>query len=207
MDEEKILTPIIFAHEEFGEIRTFWIDGKPYFIGKEVATKLGYKDTDQAIRDHVKDKHKMTRQIYWPSSQNDGSGSQNDGSGQRRNMTLISEAGLYTLILQSHLPAVEKFQDWVTEEVLPSLRQTGSYTMPGSDNGEKIINIYFGGGSNMSEESSKMWVKEKSGENLVRLAKLLGSKDLTSAQEYVLQKAFFYLTGEHFPVQKEKQQE
>ena len=323
MDEEKILTPIIFAHEEFGEIRTFWIDGRLYFIGKEVATKLGYKDTDQAIRDHVKDKHKLIYPIYCSSSQN-------DGAGQRRNMTLISETGLYTLILQSHLPAAEKFQDWVTEEVLPSLRknasdtmfssdngesifwnqilfaheefgeirtfkkgglilfaaadvcakldiqntsqavedfdedekstvsiryissngviqtrnilavtepglyrliiksrkpeakkfqhwvfhevlpslrQTGSYTMPGSDNGEKIVNIYFGGGSNMSEESSKMWVKEKSGENLVRLAKLLGSKDLTSAQEYVLQKAFFYLTGEHFPVQKEKQQE
>lgn len=194
MDEEKILTPIIFDHEEFGEIRTFWIDGKPYFIGKEVAIKLGYTNPRKAIRDHVKDKHKKGGNVSFTP-------------GGIQNVTLISEAGLYTLILQSHLPAVEKFQDWVTEEVLPSLRQTGSYTMPGSDNGEKIINIYFGGGSNMSEESSKMWVKEKSGENLVRLAKLLGSKDLTSAQEYVLQKAFFYLTGEHFPVQKEKQQE
>ena len=121
-------------------------------------------------------------------------------------MTLISEAGLYTLILKSTLPAAEKFQDWVTEEVLPSLRKTGSYTMPGNDDA-KTVNIYFGGFGNMSEDSSEKWLKEKSGENLVRLAKVLGSKDLTSEQEFVLQKAFWFLTGEHFPVQKEKQQE
>ena len=59
----------------------------------------------------------------------------------------------------------------------------------------------------MSEDSSEKWLKEKSGENLVRLAKLLGSKDLTADQEYVLKKAFWFLTGEQFPVQKEKQQE
>lgn len=189
---EESMKSLIFTHEEFGEIHTFWIDGNPYFIGKEVATKLGYKDTDKAIRDHLKNKHKLTRQI--------------GGSGQNRNMTLISEAGLYTLILKSTLPAAEKFQDWVTEEVLPSLRKTGSYTMPGNDDA-KTVNIYFGGFGNMSEDSSEKWLKEKSGENLVRLAKVLGSKDLTSEQEFVLQKAFWFLTGEHFPVQKEKQQE
>lgn len=177
MEEEKTLEPIIFTHEEFGEIRTFWIDGKPYFIGKEVAHKLGYKDTDKAIRDHVKNKHKLTRQI--------------GGSGQNRNMTLISEPGLYTLILKSTLPAAEKFQDWVTEEVLPTLRKSGSYSMPGS-NPERIIFVNLGGNNFMSEDLSNKWLNEKIGENLIKIAKLV---DSTERKKWLLDESISYLTG------------
>ena len=112
MKEETSLTQI-FTHEDFGEIRTIIIDGKIWFVGKDVAKALGYTDTKQAVRKHVKDKHKLTRRI--------------DGSAYKRNMTLIEEAGLYTLIMNSELPAAEDFQEWVTAEVLPQIRQTGSY--------------------------------------------------------------------------------
>lgn len=177
MEEEKTLEPIIFTHEEFGEIRTFWIDGKPYFIGKEIATKLGYKDTVNALKDHVKDKHKLGWQIAT--------------SGQRRNMTLISEAGLYTLILKSTLPAAEKFQDWVTEEVLPTLRKTGSYSMPGSEK-ERFIFVNLGGNNFMSEDLSNKWLNEKIGENLIKIAKLV---DSTERKKWLLDESVSYLTG------------
>ena len=106
----------IFNNSEFGEIRTLTIDNEPYFVGKDVATVLGYGDTDQAIRKHVDEEDKLSRRF--------------DGSGQARNMTVINESGLYSLILSSKLPAAKKFKRWVTAEVLPTIRKTGSYTVP-----------------------------------------------------------------------------
>lgn len=103
----------IFNNPKFGDIRAIVIDNEPWIVGKDAATALGYKDTDKALRDHVPDKFKLTRQI--------------SGSGQRRNMTLINEAGLYKLIMRSKLPNAEKFSDWACGEVLPSIRQHGYY--------------------------------------------------------------------------------
>ncbi len=103
----------VFKNEEFGQVRTVTIDGEPWFVGKNIATALGYSDTDKAIRNHVDDEDKLTRQI--------------GGSGQSRNMTIINESGLYSLILSSKLPSAKKFKHWVTREVLPSIRKTGAY--------------------------------------------------------------------------------
>ena len=106
----------IYENEELGKVRTVLIDGEPYFIGKDVAEILGYKDTNQAIRGHVDDEDKLTRSF--------------NGSGQNREMTIINESGLYSLILSSKLPAAKKFKRWVTSEVLPAIRKTGSYSLP-----------------------------------------------------------------------------
>ena len=103
----------IFNNPEFGNIRTTVIDNEPYFVGKDVAQILGYADTDQAIRSHVDDDDKLTRQF--------------NGSGQNRNMTIINESGLYSLILSSKLPTAKQFKHWVTSEVLPAIRKTGGY--------------------------------------------------------------------------------
>lgn len=105
----------IFNNEQFGSIRGMEIDGEPWFIGKDVAKTLGYEDTDQALRKHIDEEDRLTRQI--------------DGSGQKRNMTIINESGLYSLIFSSKLPAAKDFKRWVTSEVLPTIRKTGSYTM------------------------------------------------------------------------------
>jgi len=196
MEEEKVLEPIIFTHEEFGEIRTFKKDGKILFSAADVCAKLDIQNTSQAVEDFDEDE-KMTISTKY---------SHNGQRGGAQYLIVVTEPGLYKLIFRSRKPEAKKFQHWVFHEVLPTLRKTGSYTMPGNDDA-KTVNIYFGGFGNMSEDSSEKWLKEKSGENLVRLAKVLGSKDLTSEQEFVLQKAFWFLTGEHFPVQKEKQQE
>ena len=104
----------IFENAEFGKVRTIVKDGEPYFVGKDVADILGYADTDQAIRKHVDEEDKLTRRF--------------NGSGQNREMTIINESGLYSLILSSKLPAAKKFKRWVTSEVLPAIRKTGSYT-------------------------------------------------------------------------------
>ena len=103
----------IFKNSEFGEIRTVQINDEPWFVGKDVAETLGYSDTDQSLRKHVDEEDKLTRRF--------------DGSGQSRNMTLINESGLYSLILSSKLPTAKKFKHWVTSEVLPSIRRHGAY--------------------------------------------------------------------------------
>ena len=103
----------IFKNSEFGEIRTVQINDEPWFVGKDVAETLGYSDTDQSLRKHVDEEDKLTRRF--------------DGSGQSRNMTLINESGLYSLILSSKLPTAKKFKHWVTSEVLPCIRRHGVY--------------------------------------------------------------------------------
>lgn len=104
----------IFNSPEFGAIRTIEKDGEPWFVGKDVAAILGYGDTDQALRKHIDDEDKLTRRF--------------DGSGQNRQMTIINESGLYSLVLSSKLPTAKKFKRWVTSEVIPSIRKTGSYS-------------------------------------------------------------------------------
>lgn len=103
----------VFNNQEFGSVRSLVINDEPWFIGKDVAEVLGYEDTNQAIRKNVDNEDKLTRLI--------------DGSGQKRNMTIINESGLYSLILSSKLPSAKKFKRWVTSEVLPALRKTGQY--------------------------------------------------------------------------------
>lgn len=106
----------LFNNPEFGAVRAVEVDGEPWFVGKDVAQALGYNDTDQALRKHVDDEDKLTRQI--------------DGSGQGRSMTIINESGLYALALSSKLPGARKFRRWVTAEVLPAIRRTGGYDIP-----------------------------------------------------------------------------
>lgn len=103
----------VFKNQEFGSVRTLVIDNEPWFVGKDVADVLGYADTNQAIRKHVDNEDRLTRRF--------------DGTGQSRDMTIINESGLYSLVLSSKLPSAKKFKRWVTSEVLPALRKTGQY--------------------------------------------------------------------------------
>lgn len=105
----------IFTSPEFGSIRTIEINGGVWFVGKDVAETLGYSNTRDALAKHVDDEDKATVAIH-------------DGS-QNRNVTVINESGLYSLILSSKLPTAKKFKHWVTSEVLPSIRKTGSYAV------------------------------------------------------------------------------
>lgn len=117
----------IFNKEEFGRIRALVIDDEPHFVGKDVAIALGYKDTSDALKVHVAGDDKLTRCFT--------------DSGQRRNMTVINESGLYSLIFGSKLEKAKKFKKWVTSEVLPSIRKTGSYNSNDLNQQKKYIDI------------------------------------------------------------------
>ena len=113
MTENQIQT---FTNEQFGQIRTVLIDGEPWFVGKDVATSLGYSNPAKAIRDHVDEEDKLGERIVL--------------SGQTREAILVNESGLYSLILSSKLPTAKVFKRWVTSDVLPSIRKTGGYATP-----------------------------------------------------------------------------
>lgn len=108
----------IFNNEEFGKIRTVTIDNEPWFVGKDVATALGYAKPENAISSHVSKEDKTSTLI------------QGSGSNYKSKAIIINESGLYALIFGSKLESAKEFKHWVTSEVLPALRKTGSYEMP-----------------------------------------------------------------------------
>lgn len=104
---------VLFNNPNFGQIRTMMIDEEPWFVGKDVANKLGYQNGSRDINRHVdeEDRHKVM--IF-------------DGN-QDKETIIINESGLYSLILSSKLPRAKEFKHWVTSEILPSIRKTGGY--------------------------------------------------------------------------------
>jgi anti-repressor protein len=105
-----------FRNPEFGEIRAVWINGAIWFVGKDSAMVLGYADAFGALKKHVDEEDKLVCQI--------------DSAGQKRDVTVINESGLYSLILSSKLPGAKRFKRWVTAEILPSVRTHGAYMTP-----------------------------------------------------------------------------
>lgn len=106
----------IFNSPEFGAIRTIEKDGEPWFVGKDVANALGYKDTVNALKSHVDAEDKGGWQITTQFGD--------------KETTIINESGLYSLVLSSKLPTAKKFKRWVTNEVIPSIRKHGAYMTP-----------------------------------------------------------------------------
>ena len=107
----------IFTNDIFGEIRTCQVNNQIMFVGKDVATALGYAKPENAIATHVDTDDKTTTLI------------QGTGSNYKSKVVIINESGLYSLILSSHLPQAKAFKRWVTSEVLPAIRQTGKYEL------------------------------------------------------------------------------
>ena len=108
----------VFENAEFGSVRTIEVDGIPYFVGKDVAEILGYADPSSAVSKNVDEEDKTTLLL------------EQSGSNYKSKTSVINESGLYSLILSSKMPNAKKFKRWVTREVLPAIRQTGSYQRP-----------------------------------------------------------------------------
>lgn len=121
----------VFSNEEFGKVRVLNIDNEPWFVGRDVAEVLGYSNTRDAISKHVDEEDKGVAKCDTPSG--------------AQQMTIINESGMYSLILSSKLPNAKKFKRWVTSEVLPSIRKTGSYNLPDFNN---------------PAEAARAWAKE-----------------------------------------------
>jgi len=118
----------IFDNPEFGEIRTLEIDGDPWFVGRDMASALGYKKPYDAVINHV-DKDDTLKQGIM------------DNLGRNQQTILINESGMYALIIMSDLPSAKKFKHWITREVIPSLRKTGSYNLPPLSTNEMMLQI------------------------------------------------------------------
>lgn len=103
----------IFQSPEFGQVRTLTIQGEPWFVGKDVAERLGYSNTKDALSRHVDDEDKGGSRFPTPSGVQE--------------MTVINESGLYSLVLGSKLPTAKAFKRWITGEVIPTIRKTGGY--------------------------------------------------------------------------------
>ena len=133
---------MVFQNQEFGEIRSILINDEPWFVGKDVASVLGYSNPSKALTDHVDPEDKLNNDSLSSLGQRGG--------------WLINESGLYSLILSSKLPNAKKFKKWVTSEVLPSIRKHGAYLTPDKVeevllNPDTIIKI----AQNLKEEQEK----------------------------------------------------
>ena len=110
---------MIFNNPEFGEIRTVEVNGEPWFVGKDVATALGYgegKSLANAVANHVDEEDKGVTELMTP--------------GGNQKTVIINESGLYSLVLSSKLPGAKRFKRWITSEVIPSIRKHGAYLTP-----------------------------------------------------------------------------
>lgn len=106
----------VFNNEEFGKVRTLNEGGKIYFVASDIAKRLGYTNLSKAVNDHCR----WVTKRYIPHPQGNGS----------LEVNIIPEGDVYRLITHSKLPTAERFEKWVFDEVLPSIRKTGGYTLP-----------------------------------------------------------------------------
>lgn len=106
----------IFNNPEFGNIRGIEIDGKPWVVGQDIAIALGYSKPRNAVASHVDEDDALKQGII-------------DNLGREQQMTVINESGVYALIFGSKLPKAREFKKWVTSEVLPTIREHGSYSL------------------------------------------------------------------------------
>lgn len=126
---------LVFKHPEFEAVRVVTIDNEPWFVGRDVASSLGYKDVKGAIHTNVDDDDKRGWQISTP--------------GGIQTAIVINESGLYSMILRSQLNSSKKFKHWVTSDVLPTIRKTGRYDLVESYKIDDPI------------ERAKAWIKEQ----------------------------------------------
>lgn len=113
----------IFKNEEFGEVRTIMLDDKPYFMASDIAKALGYSRPNDAVSRHYRATVKHSTPI----------------SGKIQKVNFIPEGDMYRLIAHSKLPSAERFESWIFDEVLPTIRRTGGYI----NNVDLMVNTYF----------------------------------------------------------------
>lgn len=113
----------IFKNAEFGEVRVVEHEGQPWFVASDVAKALGYEKPNNAVNEHCKKVNKFS----YPNS------------GQLQPYNIIPESDVYRLVMRSNLPKAIEFQDWICEEVIPSLRKTGGYMLTKADDTPESI--------------------------------------------------------------------
>lgn len=105
---------MLFSNPEFGSVRTTEINGEIWFVGKDIAIALGYKNTNQSVKDNTEEEDRWVSAIMTPSG--------------TQNMVVVNESGMYSMILASRLKSAKRFKHWITSEVIPSIVRNGSYS-------------------------------------------------------------------------------
>ena len=146
------------------EVRTLKVDDEPWFVGKDLAEILGYSNTRDALSRHVEPEDKGVAKL--------------DTLGGKQNQTVVNESGMFSLILSSSLPNAKKFKRWVTSEVLPTIRKTGSYQLPQTPEGQ--IRLLLESNVHMDERITN--AEED-------IALLKNKSEIDSTQRFQLQKA------------------
>lgn len=122
-------TAEIYSHPSFGKVRVVKDEnGEPWFVGKDVASALGYSKTRNAIADHVDEDDALKQGLI-------------DSMGRVQPTILINESGFYSLAMASKLPRAKQFKRWVTAEVLPQIRRTGGYIPTHNEQGETLSDL------------------------------------------------------------------
>lgn len=169
----------VFNNEEFGEIRTVQIKDDVWFVGKDVAQALGYSNTADAILKHVDEEDKGVAKC--------------DTLGGAQNLTVINESGVYALVFGSKLESAKKFKHWITSEVLPQIRKTGSYAMAKSPTELMVL---------MAQELDK---QAKAVEEVKIDMKRLEAKITTIPSEYYTIAGYANLKGKKIDVTRANQ--
>lgn len=176
----------VFNNEEFGEIRTVQIDNDVWFVGKDIALALGYENPQKAIRDHVDEEDKkMGERNVTPSI--------TDTLGREQFPMYINESGVYALVFGSKLESAKKFKHWITSEVLPQIRKTGSYAMAKSPTELIVL---------MAQELDK---QAKAVEEVKADMKRLEAKITTIPSEYYTIAGYANLKGKKIDVTRANQ--
>lgn len=157
----------VFENNEFGQVRGIEIDGEGWLVGKDVAERLGYANTKDAILTHVDEEDRRILQrsdVATIENHIPKSVLQMDfvrGDIPNRGLTIINESGLYSLVLSSKLPQAKAYKRWVTHEVLPSIRKTGSYSMDKAAEEQKEIKRMEAKAKEMNAQSRQaaLWLK------------------------------------------------
>ncbi len=136
----------VFNNAQFGNVRVIMENGKPLFCAADVAKALGYSDTPKAIKAHCREDGWVIRPVI-------------DSMGRTQQAKFINEGNLYRLVAHSELPSAEQFESWVFDEVLPALRQTGSYSLPKATGTQSKDQIAEAKLLNARSRASSMWFK------------------------------------------------
>ena len=162
---------MVFNNAEFGNVRTMEINGEPWFVGKDVAESLGYTNPTKAMQDHI-DKEDLSFNETLKLSRQSGA-------------WLINESGFYSLVFSSEMPKAKNFKHWVTSEVLPSIRKTGSYSI------QQKVDSY------MIEDSiarAKRWIEEEEERRTLKLTVEHQKPMVMLAEERIDKKGCYSLT-------------
>ncbi len=162
----------IFKNPEFGEVRTLLINNEPYFVGKDVCEVLGYSNSRKAIKDHVDEEDVTKRDTLT--------------KGGNQEVTFINESGLYSLVFGSKLDSAKKFKRWVTSEVLPAIRKTGSYSTVPQSYSQALREL-----ATKVEQNEKLALENKKKEQIINELKpkadytdiILKSKELVNTNQ------------------------